>query len=1192
MSIDLKQLNQLELYHAITGSMESGFNQLFSNSAATGLYLGYSVVYVTGGNQTISGQKTFSTSPNIPYTGTSGQPVSLRYLSDLMNGLQTGNFSGITASEYLYVPAPNSGRSAVNLDYIKSLGVVYSTGSQVVSGDKTFSGRIFVPTATGGSQSIPFVQFQASGQNYLNLLSQSSGDLSSRIVNLEYISQTGSGASGVRSINQLTGNVNFTGAGNVFLYTSGTNGIVFSGNPSIGPSGASGVSFIYKGNWTEGVSYNYFDWVNITGMSFVSLTGHTSYLGNRPYSGSTIWALLSSGSGPIGPKGDPAILFSWRGNWNAAETYNPNEAVYFSGSSYGYTGLSSVSGPGNSPSTNTSWSIVVAGQPIDTNGFYPINNPSGFITGINSGAFILASQTGIFAANNHNHNYVTALKINGVNYTGVLPFTGLGSVVVSNQNGVITFSGGALGGSSSGTSSPINYKSAWRSDSIYSSGDSVSYNNTLYIFTGALPVNGVPKNPISVNSDWAALNERNITVNSGDYSYSKIYYPKGIVRSVESNGAVNQFINLGAKPLLGMHPKGYYNFFEDCDGQSGKNLLFIASQSKNASHPFYAKGDVNTYSINGTVPNDNYSGFDGITLIRGETYYFDKEITNHPFILTANVSGGSYSGQITNGLLSGARLLVNSSGYSPAILGNGLYSGVFKFTPDQSHPDTIYFQSAATPHVGYKINLVNTNPWSIFSSGAVGGSGLRGAQGSPGLAFVWKGNWDINTSYSAYDTVYLSGSSWATLNPTIGTIPSESSLVWFPVSKVGATGASGLPGINWRGNWNSNSNYFEKDAVFLSGSSYIAQVTNFGVLPSSDINVWNIMASSGTKGLKGDTGSGGLAFTWRSDWSPASQYFSGDSVYYNGSSYATNSSVSGTMPPDAPWFTVARQGGTIFSWRGNWASNTPYYNGDSVFYGGSSYGTLQYVSGEIPVGSAKWFTVSQGGGTGPQGPQGNPATGVNWRSYWTSSGVYNKNDIVRYKGAAYIVTSNSISGTTPYSSGYDLFVDKGDPLFSWEGQWQSNVLYFANSMVSFLGSSYATLQPIPANVNPTSSTPENTWFLVAKGNPAESVRNNFYQRNPSVGQDLGLQFLEKEVFYTGYSINKLDNVSSVSGSIYYIDLANGRTTIADFGILNGSYNNNYIYNFSVPANARIGYNLSAVGAGVSGLSVTLLGYSL
>lgn len=80
------------------------------------------------------------------------------------------------------------------------------------------------------------------------------------------------------------------------------------------------------------------------------------------------------------------------------------------------------------------------------------------------------------------------------------------------------------------------------------------------------------------------------------------------------------------------------------------------------------------------------------------------------------------------------------------------------------------------------------------ATGATGPQGPTGATGASGL--IWRGVWADTTAYVANDAVFYSNSSWfASSNPPVGEIPSQSSTYWVPLALQGATGPMGPTGV-------------------------------------------------------------------------------------------------------------------------------------------------------------------------------------------------------------------------------------------------------------------------------------------------------------------------------------------------------------------------------------------------------------
>lgn len=137
------------------------------------------------------------------------------------------------------------------------------------------------------------------------------------------------------------------------------------------------------------------------------------------------------------------------------------------------------------------------------------------------------------------------------------------------------------------------------------------------------------------------------------------------------------------------------------------------------------------------------------------------------------------------------------------------------------------------------------------------------------------------------------------MNEVKGSTPSSSNANW---AVLAARGATGSPGIVWKGTWSSTVAYAVGDAVFYEGSAYIAKGSGTNVVPTSDATKWDLLAS------KGDPGPRGLL--WRGVWSSEVSYSAQDAVAYNGSSYIAKVENKNVTPgTDASkWDIVAEKG--------------------------------------------------------------------------------------------------------------------------------------------------------------------------------------------------------------------------------------------------------------------------------------------
>lgn len=1123
--IKLKQIDEIALSGYIASIINSNSPDLISGILSSGTFVGDTVVY-TSGDQFVSGQKTFEFSPNIPYSGLSGQAISLAYLNDVISGLES-SISGVTP------------------EYLNQIGIVYTTGNQIILGLKSFDGGAYVPTASNPSGAVPLSQLNSSINNVLGLIAQTGESLNIRVSALEVSNTSNSGFAGVSSFNGQSGNIFLQGLGGVQIFNQG-NVFYVSGGSGVSGSGIQGPIgpyLHYKGEWDEGNVYSYLDWVNIDGVSWASLTGHLSDLSNKPESGSAYWGLLASGEkgesgllGPVGPSGQngqSAILFTWQGNWIPSKEYVSGDAVYLSGSSYGLTG-SSASGYAQSPFDNPEWDIVVQGQTIDTSQFYTVDNPSGFVT------------------INHDHDYIKSLNVGLANIKGNPNLIGQGSVTITSSGDNIYFNAIGGGGGGSGEVS-FNWRNYWNPSDLYYFGDAVELNGAAYIVTGSGVYSGIQNSPIGINSEWARFGARSITYNSGVYNPNKFYYKNDLVVITGHGGSIVQLINTNEyeTPLLSLHPiSGIYNSFRDCDNTLTYNLFEITVDNKTETHPYYLEGNSQTYKLNNLAPNDYGSGYGTITLIRNEDYYFDSEVFGFPFILTSDSVGGSFNGQIVQNVYTGARLMnYNPSYYSPMVSGSAMTSGTMVYRPTSGTPNELYYQCATQPNMGWRIKVVDKNPWETFTSGIEGAQGPSGQQGAAGLAFNWRGEWSNAEFYFTNDAVYYSGSSFRARQTANGIPPSIHSPSWEIVARGGSNGQDGQKGdsglaFTWKGTWNSSTTYIPNEAVFYNGSSWACVSVNINSAPSLSNPNWTIVSSKGDKGDKGETGQGGLAFTWKDEWNSSTTYNQWDAVFFEGSSYGLTSGTSLNEIPDipsSPWVLIAQRGGTIFSWKGEWDSETPYYAGDAVFFSGSSYATHSSSSGVLPSNGGTWFPCALKGSDGTQGPsgaQGQQGSGVNWRGTYSPISLYNSGDLAFYNGSTYICTSGSVSGVLP-------------------------------------------------SFNPP-------WSLFAKQAGNFEFSKDFYIKSPVVGIGAFECIADKNMRVTGLMVSTMTNSvsSGLSGSLYYRTYnTTFKTSLGNFiipigqksAILSGV---NY---FSWQRNL-FGVDIAVVPPSTTGLSISILGY--
>ena len=187
MQLSVAQLKQDQLalfvQQTMSGAALSG--NLSPYFQANG-WVGNNVVYTTG-NQVITGDKVFSQSPHVPYSGDVNSVVSAQYVIDsvaassnainsyILNftvgrGQSNDVISGAKSfTGAIQIGLPTNQFHAVRLDYLSGVSgvlqsqissivvpnVVSLTGDQVISGRKSYDQSPFVPTPTDGSGAVP-----------------------------------------------------------------------------------------------------------------------------------------------------------------------------------------------------------------------------------------------------------------------------------------------------------------------------------------------------------------------------------------------------------------------------------------------------------------------------------------------------------------------------------------------------------------------------------------------------------------------------------------------------------------------------------------------------------------------------------------------------------------------------------------------------------------------------------------------------------------------------------------------------------------------------------------------------------------------------------------------------------------------------------------------------------------------------
>lgn len=160
-------------------------------------------------------------------------------------------------------------------------------------------------------------------------------------------------------------------------------------------------------------------------------------------------------------------------------------------------------------------------------------------------------------------------------------------------------------------------------------------------------------------------------------------------------------------------------------------------------------------------------------------------------------------------------------------------------------------------------------------AGADGPQGAVGPQGPPGAVGAigpqgppvsFSGGWLTGRSYAIGDAVSYGGGSYIATAANVGRQPDLSPAYWAVLAQAGAAGTPGASGsqgpqgpqgpagVSYKGTWSASTGYLSNDAVFYSGSTYLALATSMGAQPDVTPAAWALLAQTGATGATGPVG--------------------------------------------------------------------------------------------------------------------------------------------------------------------------------------------------------------------------------------------------------------------------------------------------------------------------------------------------
>ena len=275
---------------------------------------------------------------------------------------------------------------------------------------------------------------------------------------------------------------------------------------------------------------------------------------------------------------------------------------------------------------------------------------------------------------------------------------------------------------------------------------------------------------------------------------------------------------------------------------------------------------------------------------------------------------------------------------SSAILAQG-YAGTA-----QGYANTaLQAKNSAIVHAQVAVDAANSIPLIVGPVGPAGPQGNPGVdgqqgiqgdpgpQGSAGNAWIYQGEYNGGVTYNTNDYVTFYGSSYVLKNfiGAAGYDPIGYPGSWQLVAQKGDTGANGANGadgadglgvVNWRGEFNGSTFYFNGDVVTYEGSSYAESMqgsgSNQGNYPFVGSAYWTLVAQAGSQGgegpqgqpgQNGQDGATGPSGPSIAEWDNGTTYSTGNAVTYNNAIFVCVSGgiTGGGYPPDSANWTLA-----------------------------------------------------------------------------------------------------------------------------------------------------------------------------------------------------------------------------------------------------------------------------------------------
>ena len=249
----------------------------------------------------------------------------------------------------------------------------------------------------------------------------------------------------------------------------------------------------------------------------------------------------------------------------------------------------------------------------------------------------------------------------------------------------------------------------------------------------------------------------------------------------------------------------------------------------------------------------------------------------------------------------------------------------------------------------------------------------------------WKGNWDVETNYKINDMVKYGGATYVCTTAHISTsdvsLGLENDIANWDVFNQG---------LEFKSTWTPTTRYKLNDVVQYGAGLYIAtqyhtSTTDFG----TDAANWEKFVDG---------------FQYEDEWLPTFSYQPGDVVRYGGNTYLAKITTEAEIPPATPdsWELFSQGIKFLGDWNED-SSNQHYKVGELVTYGANTYLCIQdHETAQDPSAATEYWSRLN--------------TGLRWRGEWVDDQEYIEGDVVRYGDNSYVCVLGHVSEGDDYSS--------------------------------------------------------------------------------------------------------------------------------------------------------------------------------